>query len=225
MIVRFARHGQPALDELPSWADPEFPPEDYVLTELGRTQAHCLGRYLNGQGFRGRIISSPFLRTVETADAVAEECGLRFYLEPRIQEVRKYTTPYQGLTLAQIRAHSAHLAEDAVLSWPWTVKNDSEGFPQVCERVDAFVEELLAHPPAEDILLVGHGASIGALKRNFFARSNYKGDEGDNWNCSVSRFDVAPDGTATLVELARHDFMPAEMVTSNRIFKKSEFCP
>ena len=216
MIIRFARHGQPAITGLPPGANHEFPPMDLELSVLGVEQAHCLGRHLKNEGFRGRIISSPLVRTVTTADIIAEECGLTFYLEPRMQEMRIYTAPYMGLNIDQIRQAFPHLAKDATLPWPWTVEDPNEQVEQVSVRVNELVDELLANPPAEDVLLIGHGATLGALKRNFYDRSGQEFPSHYYWNCALSRCDVAPDGSAVIVELARHDFMPDEMVTSNK---------
>ena len=223
MKIRFARHGQPFLDDLPPGTDYEFPPDDPVLTELGKEQAHCLGRHLKAEGFKGRIISSPFLRTAGTADIVAQECGLKFYLEPRIQEMRCFTFPYMGFRLNKLHVFFKNLSSRARLRWPWMVDDFNESsqgdrersFIYVRARVRAFLDELVANPPAEDVLLIVHGASCGALRQELIARGAvnglYKG-----WNCSLSRFDIGADGKATCIELDRIDFMPKEIVTSNK---------
>ena len=103
MIVRFARHGQPALEGMPRGINYEFPPGDHPLSLLGRRQAEFLGRHLRECGFRGSIISSPYARTAETADIVAEICGAKVYFEPRLQEMRFYPDPpCPGLTLEEL---------------------------------------------------------------------------------------------------------------------------
>lgn len=216
MIIRFARHGQPAFGEILPGVNHELPPGDYVLSALGIEQAHYLGKHLKAEGFKGMIISSPYARTVETANAVAEECDLEFYLEPRLQEMRFYPEPpCPGMTANEIRSKFPRLAPDAELAWPWVTPGGVEELECVRKRVDAYVEELLANPPAQDILLVGHGASIQSLKWNFFARTGYTGKDNHNWNASLSRFDFE-NGTVKMVELARYDFIPIEKVTSNK---------
>ena len=216
MILRFARHGQPALEGMPRGANHELPPGDYPLSRQGLEQAHCLGRHLRNEGFRGLILSSPYARTAETADAVAAECGLRFYLEPRLQEMRFYPEPpCPGMTIDELRANYPRVAPDATLDWPWLTPGGKEELDTVRARVDRFLAELLEAPPAEDILLFGHGASIQSLKWNLFARCGYDGPDHHNWNCSISRFDITPQGVK-MVELARYDFMPQEIITSNK---------
>ena len=216
MILRFARHGQPALADMPKGLDYELPAGDYVLTPKGREQARCLGKHLKSIGFNGLIISSPYARTAETADVVAGECNLKFYLEWRIQERRFYpdqTCP--GMTLEELHRYYKNLADDAEMEYPWMIK-ELEELSDVRARVDSFVAELIADPPAEDILLLGHGASLQSLKWNFFERCGYTGKDNHNWNCSISSFEVNPDGSAKMLELARFDFMPLDLVTSNK---------
>lgn len=217
MIIRIARHGQPELSGMPSDANPELPPHDYPLSELGRKQAAYLGRHLADIGFRGMIISSPYARTVETADLAAADCGQTFYLDPRLQEMRFYPDPpCLGMTLAQIQQHYPRTAPDATLQWPWITPGGVEELEHVRQRVDRFVEELIRNPPDDDILLVGHGASVQSLKWNLCDRCHYTGEDHYNWNCSLSGFQVDQDGHAEMFELARFDFMPLEIVTSNK---------
>ena len=216
MILRFARHGQPSLAGMPSGSNHELPPGDYQLSELGFRQAHYLGKHLKNEGFHGRIISSPYARTAQTADVVAGECGLVFYLEPRLQEMRFYPDPpCPGMTIEELHAYCPHTAPDAALDWPWLTPGGVEALDCVRARVDKYVEELLADPPADDVLLIGHGASVQSLKWNLFERCGYQGADRHNWNCSISRFDITPDGVR-MVELARCDFMPVEVITSNK---------
>ncbi len=217
MIVRFARHGQPALEGMPKGGNYEFPAGDYVLSPLGRKQAVFLGEHLKRTGFKGKVISSPYARTVETASIAAEVCGLDIYFEPRLQEMRFYPEPpCPGMTLEEIRANYPNVAPDAELAWPWMTPGGAEELDAVRARVDEFVAELLAAPPADDVLLVGHGASLQSLKWNFYARCGYTGKDNYNWNCSLSGFEVDDSGNVKMLEVARYDFIPLEFVTSNK---------
>ncbi len=217
MIIRFARHGQPALEGMPKGGNYEFPAGDYVLSPLGRKQAEFLGKHLKSIGFKGRVISSPYARTVETASIAAEICGLDIYFEPRIQEMRFYPEPpCPGMTLEILRQNYPNVAPDAELTYPWLTPGGEEVLETVCARVDKYVAELIANPPADDILLFGHGASLQALKWNFYKRCGYTGKDHYNWNCSMSTFEVDASGAAKMIEVARFDFIPLEFVTSNK---------
>ncbi len=217
MIIRFARHGQPALGGMPKGKNYEFPDGDYVLSRLGRQQAEFLGRHLKSIGFNGKVITSPYARTVETASVAAEVCGSDIYFEPRLQEMRFYPeSECPGMTLEELRANYPNVAPDAKLEWPWMTPGGAETIESVRARVDAFVAELIADPPADEVLLMGHGASIQALKWNFYDRSGYTGKDNYNWNCSLSSFEVDTSGCAKMIEVARFDFIPLEFVTSNK---------
>ena len=131
---------------------------------------------------------------------------MRFYPEP----------PCPGLTLEELRQNYPNIAQDATLEYPWMTPGGVEVLDTVRARVDKYIEELIANPPADDVLLVGHGASIQSFKWNFYERCNYTGKDRHNWNCSLSTFEVDKNGKATMIEVARYDFMPIEIVTSNK---------
>ena len=65
------RHGQVAEDA-EYFGDVAYPKGDMPLSKLGREQAELLGNRLRDEGFSGKIFSSPYLRTMETADIIAE---------------------------------------------------------------------------------------------------------------------------------------------------------
>ena len=79
MIVYVTRHGQPLQRTQAQKEDPEFPPGDPPLSALGREQAQRLGECLKVLGFAGTIYASPYRRTAETADEIAEvlDIGVR----------------------------------------------------------------------------------------------------------------------------------------------------
>ena len=127
MIIRLARHGQPALEDMPKGANYEFPDGDYVLTPLGREQARLLGKHLKKCGFQGKVLSSPYARTMETASIAAAVCGLEVTPDPGLQEMRFYPEPpCPGLTLAEMRKNYPNIAPDAVLKHPWMVEKGPE---------------------------------------------------------------------------------------------------
>ena len=131
---------------------------------------------------------------------------MRFYPEP----------PCPGMTLEILRQNYPNIAPDAELAYPWMTPGGEEVLDAVRARVDKYVEELIAYPPADDVLLVGHGASLQSLKWNFYERSGYTGKDHHNWNCSMSTFKVDASGKAEMIEVARYDYIPLEFVTSNK---------
>ena len=158
MIIRLARHGQPALEDMPKGANFEFPDSDYVLTPLGREQARLLGEHLKKCNFNGKVISSPYARTMETASIAAAVCGLAVTPDPGLQEMRFYPEPpCPGLTLEEMRASYPNIAPDAVLKHPWMVEKGPEEVQDVRDRVFPWLENLIAAPP-------GRGSASGGTR-------------------------------------------------------------
>ncbi len=216
MVIWIARHGQPAIGGLRPGLSHELPPGDFALTARGREQARRLGGFLKSAGFAGRIIASPYLRTAETADVIAAECGCRFCLEPALQELRfDPACPERGRTLAELRERFGALASDGVLQSDWMVSG-AESMTEVEARTGPWLRQLLAAAPAEtEVLLVGHGATVTALTRDLLVRAGAADSPFYYWNCALSEFAVEPDGTVRVRRLTSIDFMPSETVTSN----------
>jgi len=214
MIVYLTRHGQPLLRDTED-ADPEYPRHDPPLTALGRLQARALGRQLRDHDFCGRIYASPYRRTVQTAQLLAEVLGACLIPEPALREIVKseqQMAEFQGLDAAALRAEFPQLCPDASLHSPWwttAVETDD----QVLARVTPFLEELTVNSD-EDVLLVGHGASVEAITRWFLARS---ADQPDglpiSWHCALTAFRIAERCELLLMRDTSH--LEDDQITSN----------
>jgi broad specificity phosphatase PhoE len=55
------------------------------LTDRGQAQARCLAKRLQNEGIQ-KIVCSPYVRTIQTANAVADLLDLPLYLDYGIQE-------------------------------------------------------------------------------------------------------------------------------------------
>lgn len=216
MIIHIARHGQPALNGLPPGTDHEFPPGDYPLSALGLHQAELLGGFLKAEGFHGKIISSPYLRTMETASVVGSVCGLSVFMDPRFQERRFYLEPpCTGSTLEELRHRFSNIDPTAELQFPWIIPGGIEPRENVLDRVNSLLEDLLSDPSGCDVLLVGHGASVSAAMQNLGARADFTGNLGSSWNCAIGTFEVGSAGTIRLRRTLYIGYMPTEFITSN----------
>jgi len=90
------------------------------LSELGRRQAERLGQWLSQAGFRGTILTSPYLRCLETTDIICRQLGQKFYAEPAMREIAgPWITEFRGLSHLEIKESFATYAGDADLSYPW----------------------------------------------------------------------------------------------------------
>lgn len=215
MKIYVTRHGQVGTDTEYYNGDPSLPKRETLLSDLGREQAARLGKRLKDLGFRGDIYASPFLRTMETAEIIARETGSKIVPTAWIHEIfLEHISAYQGNTLKRLKEKYPHIAEDAQLEYPWWPPV-TETKEMVYQRVGAGIETLLQRKDTEEeILLVGHGASIGAA-------NEYLKLEGEwmLWNCSLGMYDTKHPEQNFGIDVSH---LPREMVTNNRM-KASDY--
>jgi len=157
-IVWIARHGNRLDFVNPEWFNTAERPYDPPLSEDGVVQAWQLGQRLVGESI-AHIFASPFLRTVQTATMVADaldlpiklESGLSEWLNPAWMKTEPERLPLEVLQERFPRIDPSYTSR-AIARYPET--ND-----QVLDRTSQTVR-LLVEQFSEDILLVGHGASV-----------------------------------------------------------------
>lgn len=211
MKIYVTRHGQVALQTEYINGDVNLPKGETVLSSMGREQATLLGKMMKKMNFRGKILCSPLIRTMETAELVAREVDAPIYPAPWIHEIfpqQEFLDQYEGPTLEQLQTLFPHVAPDAELVYPWWPKK-AENHEDVKARVIPAIDELLKQKDSdEEILLVGHGASAGAaniylnLKRNGYL-----------FNCCLGLYDTKNPDRNFGKNIC---FLPGNMVSNNR---------
>lgn len=158
-IVWIARHANRLDFVNPDWFLTAERRYDPPLSEDGMVQAQQLAKRLKGENI-AHIFASPFLRTVQTAHAVAEvldlpiklEIGLSEWLNPAwmTEEPQRLSTP----ALAELfpRIDTSYTSCIAA-KYP-------ETYEQMQQRSGQTARCLTREFSPEDILLVGHGASV-----------------------------------------------------------------
>ncbi len=213
MKVYMTRHGQVSKAEYIN--DNEMLPRgEVLLSELGCEQAHMLGEHLKELGFCGDIISSPYLRTMTTAQIIAEHVGSKIYPYAPFREMMftdESAQEHRSFTLEQLREKFPAVANDAVLDYPWWTMH-TETMDDVFDRVKAGVEAL---EERDEVLFVGHGASLGALEKYYELKRR---SMVTRYNCSLAFIDTKDESAEQLYWDT--SFMPYEKVTSN--FKTRE---
>ncbi len=210
MIVYITRHGQPSrsINQIDVLGDPP-------LSELGMEQARLLGQRLVSIKFDGTIFSSPYRRTAQTADIIADQLDTSFTLDLALREqAGEGIVNFRGLTLEQMTAQYKRLAPSAQLPYPWWA--GAENQQEVLERVQKFFDKLIA-TSSSDALLVSHGASglaaMWTILRHHDRQALRSLDQ--PWNCFFSAFRVKPH--VQVLELCSVDHLQPDKVTSNSL--------
>jgi ribonuclease H / adenosylcobalamin/alpha-ribazole phosphatase len=179
----FLRHGQTAhtVDKRFSGSGGDDP----ALSELGQQQAQAAAQYLARRGGIDAIVSSPMVRTRQTAAAVAETLGLDVKVEKGWVECS--FGDWDGHTFAEVQQKWP----DALNEWMGSTTvapPGGESFDACARRARSARDGLLAAYPGKTVLVVTHVTPIKLMVRSVLqAPMN-----------SLFRMELAP---ATLTEI------------------------
>lgn len=212
MKIYLTRHGQVAVTQFVE--NVQYPVGDMPLSPLGREQAAYLGAYMKHLGFKGKLYTSPYARALETAQVIAEHTGSLIVPWAPMREVVRNTKTmleFTGLTLEQIKQRYPSIDPTSELAYPWWT-TQVETTEDVIARVRAGIDAL---DPRDDIMLVGHGASVYCGCEAL--QIPHKG--GDGYNCSFSMYDSEDKSNFRRMDGAH---MPYEKLTFNTIVQAEE---
>jgi broad specificity phosphatase PhoE len=158
--IWIARHGNRIDFVNPDWflsAEKRYDPH---LSDDGHIQAKQLAKRLAGENIT-HIFASPFLRTVQTANHVAQilnlsiklEWGLCEWLNPAWMSEMPETRSIEDL------CHNFPRIDPSYQSYTGGIPNYPESEADCLKRTGETARKIAANFP-QDILLVGHGASV-----------------------------------------------------------------
>ncbi|MBR1660468.1 MAG: histidine phosphatase family protein, partial [Oscillospiraceae bacterium] len=152
-MIYLIRHGQTALNSAQALQGRG----DHPLNETGLQQARRAGEALRRRGIVfQRVFTSPLIRAVQTAEAVAPEVAAE--TDPRLIEMDY--GPYEGTDLRNLPPEILFFFSDFAHN---PAPEGMEQLSSVVERVGAFLEEL--RPLRGNILVSTHAiARKGALE-------------------------------------------------------------
>lgn len=150
--VWIARHGNRIDFVNPAWFNTAERPYDPYLSDDGQIQAQQLAKRLVGEKIT-QIIASPFLRTVQTANAVAEVLDLPLKLDWGLGEWLNsdWMATFPETLPAEILAQQFPRID---LSHPVGVPRYPETWPDCLQRTGETAQRLVAQFPDDDLLLV-----------------------------------------------------------------------
>jgi len=163
--VFLVRHALRADTEDSNWAKTAARPDDPPLSATGLQQARAVGAYLKGRQIAA-LYCSPFLRTVQTAQMIYEETGVPFRVDEALYEWLKaewFRAKPELLNAAELglrfSGYDGAYRSSTVVAYPEADMN-----AEVFERVKRFLEAL-ERTERGNVVLVGHGASVGQALR------------------------------------------------------------
>lgn len=165
--VWIARHGNRLDFVNPEWFNTATRRYDPPLSDDGFIQAAELGQRLKSENIK-HLFVSPFLRTIQTAHEVAQVINLPMKLEAGLGEWHNSEWMTESPEI-----HPQELLATAYPTINWSYQ--SQIYPQypetkadVNQRTAATVKQLLSKYD-EDILIVGHGASVFGVTQGLVA--------------------------------------------------------
>jgi broad specificity phosphatase PhoE len=157
-IVWIARHANRLDFVNPDWFNTAERPFDPPISDDGTVQAQQLAQRLKTENIT-HIFASPFLRTVQTANQVAQVLDLPIKLESGLSE---WLNPVWMPTMPERLSIEALAELFPRIDTSYTARVIAE-YPETGEQAlerSGKTARLLADEFSEDILLVGHGASV-----------------------------------------------------------------
>lgn len=150
----------------PVWTDFALRNQDSPLTAQGVEQALATGRHLSTHPPFDVIITSPYLRTRQTAERIVSTLGyeLPIVIEERIREIEFGIL--DGLTLIGIReTYPAELERRKKEGKYWYRPPGGESRPDVALRVHSFLGTLTREYAKARVLIVCHSVVVLIFRR------------------------------------------------------------
>ena len=169
--VWIARHGNRLDFVNPEWFNTAARRYDPPLSEDGLVQAAELGQRLKSENI-SHIFASPFLRTIQTASEVAKVLQLPIKLEAGLGEWRnsKWMSEPPELQTQKFLA-----AKYPAIDWSYQSyihPQYPETKAELNQRAKKTIEQLVAEF-SENILIVGHGASVHGVTYGLVPGTKY----------------------------------------------------
>lgn len=197
MLIYVVRHGETRCNVeglLQGWTDDP-------LNENGVALAEITGKGMLGIQFDG-CISSPLLRTRQTAEIILREsgnCDVPITFDDRIKEINMGEWELKKFRPGEREVDEYELKMFFTDPFKFSGCPKGENIQQVCQRTQEFLKELGKRDDEKNYLVATHGFALRGML-NFLYE-----DKGDYWhghvpyNCAVNIIE-AKNGEMRLVE-------------------------
>ena len=160
--------------------------KDSPLTTVGMRQAHLLSMFLSEQNiFVDKIISSPYLRAIESIKPYAESANKKIEIDQRLQERILSNEPIDDWLEVLERSFNDH--QYSLIG--------GESANDAVQRANTLLEPLYTDDHIKNIILVSHGNLLALLFQQFDKRFGF-----NQWkelsNPDVYRLNIADENTS-----------------------------
>ena len=177
--ITLLRHGESVGNAESRWQGQA----DFPLTDTGRKQTRALAqRWKNEKMKFALVISSPLLRTKETAEIIASALNLKIEFEPLWLE--RDNGDFSGLTAHEVRQNFNH----PPFTTPYDpVGGDGEGDWELFLRAGQALQSLLKREPAK-YLIVSHGGLLNQFMHAVIGMAPQANNAGTRFRFSNTAF-------------------------------------
>ncbi|MBC7836536.1 histidine phosphatase family protein [Acetobacteraceae bacterium] len=172
-IVYFVRHGESEGNAAPVFQAPDSP-----LNAKGKEQAISIAQRVANLSF-DTLISSPWPRTRETAQAIAKTTNKTPHYEELFVE-RIKPTRLNGKPYSDEEANALWKKWDKSLHTSGLRVEDGENFDDIIARADKALD-FLKNRPEKSILVVGHGFFMKTIFARVLLDTSLSGDNFRNF--------------------------------------------
>jgi broad specificity phosphatase PhoE len=219
MAMYLIRHAQSVNNSLPE----EQRVEDPHLTDLGRRQSEHLAEWITSVDLT-RLISSPFRRTLETAEHIRQSTGLRPDIWVDLHEqggcvsgtTPEVLTGEPGMTVREIRAEFPHFEVPGDIDGDgWWESKPYETVDQARVRMVKLAGHIhrLFGGTDERVALVMHNMSKLLLLQSILSDAGWQSELiGETYNTSVTKISINGE-TCQLEYFNRATHLPDCLIT------------
>lgn len=132
------------------------------LNERGREQVRATARILAAQPPVQALYSSDLIRTLETAEIIAQTLNLDIHMDARLRE--RHMGTWQGRLFDEVRAENPGQVE-AWRADPLGFRAPGgETYREVAERIAAALDDIAARHPGQRVVAVTHGGPVALMR-------------------------------------------------------------
>ena len=212
-VARDAAHAQGLADIAIAHRD-----IDVALSALGVRQSQALGRWYAAMAPEQRpqiVLSSPYLRAVQTAQVIEDAGGLvpdgtNLITDERLRE-REFGILDRLTRLGIEQRHPDLAASRSLLGKFYFRPPSGESWCDVILRLRSVVDTLSLHYSGQRVLIVAHQVVVLCL-RYLIERMDEKtvldiDSRGDVANCSVTEYAFDPQSAGGSLSLSKYNFV------------------